>query len=71
MSYFVYILHSIKIDWFYTGYTHLMIQERLRRHNSNHKGYTGKTDDWKVSFINKVKTKDDALQLEKNQKKRC
>ncbi|MBL7872770.1 MAG: GIY-YIG nuclease family protein, partial [Cyclobacteriaceae bacterium] len=27
------------------------IEERLRKHNSNHKGFTGKFQDWKIVFI--------------------
>jgi len=27
------------------------MQERLRKHNSNHKGFTGKTNDWYVAYF--------------------
>jgi putative endonuclease len=43
----VYILYSKVIDRYYVGST-TNIEERLRRHNSNHKGFTGKANDWYV-----------------------
>ncbi|MEM6829549.1 MAG: GIY-YIG nuclease family protein, partial [Bacteroidota bacterium] len=46
----VYILHSKKSDRYYVGATCDDLLERLRKHNSNHKGYTGKTDDWLVVY---------------------
>ncbi|MBE9469120.1 MAG: GIY-YIG nuclease family protein [Bacteroidetes bacterium] len=42
MKYFVYIIFSKIINKFYIGYTNNII-DRLRKHNSNHKGFTGKT----------------------------
>ena len=48
-SYF-YILYSKSQDKYYSGYTSSKLNERLRKHNSNHKGYTGKADDWEVVY---------------------
>jgi len=66
----VYIIFSEAINKHYVGFTSLPISERLRKHNSNHKGFTGKTADWEVVFIKKVETKNEALQLEKKIKKK-
>ncbi len=53
----VYILYSNLKDSYYVGYTSMELDERIRRHLSSHKGYTGKVKDWKIiyfeSFIDK------------------
>ena len=61
----VYILYSDTRDTFYIGYTGDLIQERLRRHNSNHHGFTGSSTDWKVVYEEKFGTKSDAIKREK------
>lgn len=38
--------------------------ERLRRHNSNHKGFTGKTQDWIVVWQEIYTTNTDAIKRE-------
>nr|WP_305067255.1 GIY-YIG nuclease family protein [Mangrovivirga halotolerans] len=40
VKYYCYILYSVKLDKYYVGHTGDELVERLRRHNSNHKGYT-------------------------------
>ena len=47
--YYFYILYSDKLDKYYIGHTS-DLQERLRRHNSNHKGFTVKGNDWVVVY---------------------
>ncbi|MBI9038167.1 MAG: GIY-YIG nuclease family protein [Bacteroidales bacterium] len=42
MKYFFYILFSKKLDKYYFGYSQNPV-ERLKKHNTNHKGFTGKT----------------------------
>ncbi|HNQ67231.1 MAG TPA: GIY-YIG nuclease family protein [Bacteroidales bacterium] len=44
----VYILYSKKLDRYYIGYTGDFLEERLRRHNCEHKGFTGSANDWKT-----------------------
>ena len=61
----VYILYSAKLDKFYIGCTTGTLAERLRRHLSNHKGFTGKTSDWKVVFSEVFENKLLALKREK------
>ncbi len=60
-----YILHSISIDRFYIGSTKTPLADRLRRHNTNHKGFTGRTNDWKVVYEEKFDSYLDALAREK------
>ena len=45
-----YILWSALADKFYVGHTTELIDERLRKHNTNHKGFTGKFRDWKLIY---------------------
>ena len=45
-----YILYSSALDKFYIGHTEDEITERLRRHNSNHKGFTGGIGDWQIVY---------------------
>lgn len=47
----VYILYSGSLNKYYIGSTALAVQDRLRRHNSNHKGFTGKRNDWEIKFV--------------------
>jgi len=60
-----YILYSSKRNSYYIGYTGDEITERLRKHNSNHKGFTGGFGDWEVVYSEKYETKTLALQREK------
>jgi len=46
---FTYILFSKSLNKYYIGSTS-DIQERIRKHNSNHKGFTGKTNDWELVY---------------------
>ena len=49
-NYTTYIIFSEFINRFYVGSTSLLLEKRLQRHNSNHKGFTGKANDWRVVF---------------------
>jgi putative endonuclease len=50
MNALFYIQFSSTANKFYIGHTIEPIEERLRKHNSNHKGFTGKFQDWKVVY---------------------
>ncbi|WP_346429910.1 GIY-YIG nuclease family protein [Chryseobacterium indologenes] len=56
----VYLLYSESLDKYYIGYSCEDLQERLREHPSNHKGFTVKAKDWIIiyseSFNSKVET---------------
>ncbi|WP_372340077.1 GIY-YIG nuclease family protein [Parapedobacter lycopersici] len=55
---YLYILYSREIDRFYIGSCQ-DLEQRLRRHNSHHRGYTGKVEDWRIiyteEFPNRIK----------------
>ena len=63
-QFLVYILESKEIDRFYIGMTSINIDERLRRHLSDHKGFTGKTKDWKVVYWETFGSKTEASKRE-------
>ena len=65
MTYHVYILYSPIKDKYYIGHTGDELSERLRKHNSNHKGYTGKAGDWKIVCKEVYPTKEEAFKRER------
>ncbi len=65
--YFFYILYSESIDKYYVGHTS-NLEERLRKHNTNHKGFTGKTSDWKIVYSEQFATKSEAFAREREVK---
>jgi putative endonuclease len=50
MPFYCYILYSPTREADYIGHTGDDFLERLRKHNSNHKGFTGKTGDWIIDY---------------------
>ena len=72
MTYTVYILHSSKLNRFYTGSSALEASERLELHLSKYYGsskFTSKADDWKLFLTIKCSNKPQALAIEKHIKK--
>ena len=67
---YTYILYSQNQDRYYIGHTCDVIDERLRKHNANHKGYTGNSDDWKLVHIENFESKKDAYLRERAIKKK-
>ena len=65
MQYTVYILFSLAKNKYYIGFTGDDIPERLRKHNTNHNGFTGKTGDWKLVYTEIFFTKKEAMNREK------
>ncbi|QCK13852.1 GIY-YIG nuclease family protein [Mangrovivirga cuniculi] len=65
MKFYCYILYSAKLDKYYVGHTGDKLEERLRRHNTNHKGFTGKTNDWQIVYQEKYPTKVEAYARER------
>ena len=49
------------MDQFYIGYTSMILEERLRRHLSTHKGFTARTKDWKIVYFETFENKTDAI----------
>ncbi len=62
---YVYILYSSSLDRYYVGSTEMFPEERLRKHLSNHSGFTGKAKDWVIVYTEKFDNKGDALKREK------
>ena len=67
--FYCYILYSLTLDKFYIGFTADELNERLRKHNSKHKGYTSKSKDWEIKYFEKFQNKVDAMNREKEIKK--
>jgi len=66
--YQVYILYSAIKDRYYVGFTSDSLSERIRRHNTNHKGFTGKTGDWDLVYTETFALKENAMKREKEVK---
>jgi len=47
--YHFYIIYSAKLDQYYIGHTS-QLSERIKKHNTNHKGFTGRANDWKIVY---------------------
>ncbi len=65
MTFTVYILFSVTKNRHYIGYTADVMEERLRKHNSNHKGFTGGVSDWELKHTERFDTKEEAMKREK------
>ncbi|MBX7227856.1 MAG: GIY-YIG nuclease family protein, partial [Chitinophagales bacterium] len=65
MEYVVYILRSTKTNKYYVGYTGDDLEERIRKHNTNHKGYTGKAQDWHLVYKEIYADKSSAIRRER------
>jgi len=63
--FYTYILFSPTKNKYYVGYTGDEITERIRKHNSNHKGFTGGIGDWELKYIEEYQTKTEAAKREK------
>ena len=68
MTHFFYILHSISIGKYYIGHT-FDLTDRLSKHNTHHKGFTGKVNDWELVYSEKYPTKIEAYARERQVKK--
>ncbi len=65
MTYYTYILYSQLRDRYYIGSTGDDLEQRLRRHNTNHKGFTGYVNDWTYFHLEEFSSKDEAVKREK------
>ena len=66
----VYILFSEQLQKHYVGYTSNNVEKRLLEHLYNHKGFTAKAKDWKITFKSSLNSKSNAIALENKIKKR-
>ena len=69
MPFTVYILFSPSKNKYYIGFTGDEIHERVRKHNTNHKGFTGGTGDWFIRHTEIFSLKADAIKREQQIKK--
>ena len=60
-----YILYSLSLDRYYIGHTCEGLQERLRKHLSDHSGYTAKAKDWSVVYVEEFLSKSEAYARER------
>ncbi len=67
--YTFYILYSALADVYYVGHTGDAMAERLRRHLSDHHGFTARQKDWIVCYYEVFQTKVDAYAREREVKK--
>jgi len=64
-----YILYSASLDKYYVGHTCEVMAERLRKHNSNHRGFTGKAGDWRLVYRQSYSAKEEAYGREREIKR--
>lgn len=60
----VYILFSAKRNRYYIGFTG-NLEDRIKGHNTNHKGFTGHTGDWTIVYQEVFNKKDEAATRER------
>ncbi|MFV8333617.1 GIY-YIG nuclease family protein [Flavobacterium sp. GSP14] len=67
--FYVYILFSKSRDMYYIGSISIVIEERLRRHLSAHKGFTARAKDWEIVYSELFDQKSLAIAREQEIKK--
>ena len=63
-----YILFSESLDKFYIGYTEDEVESRLKKHLSNHHGFTSKAKDWQIVYSENFESKSLAYARERQVK---
>jgi putative endonuclease len=66
---YTYVLFSQSLDRFYIGSTELAPDQRLKKHLSNHAGFTAKAKGWNIVFCQEFQTIADARRREMQLKK--
>jgi putative endonuclease len=61
--YYCYIIYSAIENKYYVGSCQ-DIDQRIRRHNTNHKGFTGKVNDWVLQWSEEFHDKSTAMTRE-------
>ncbi|WP_339611828.1 GIY-YIG nuclease family protein [uncultured Planktosalinus sp.] len=69
MAFYFYILYSKNLNRFYIGHTGDTLDNRLKKHLSNHKGFTSNAKDWEIVYSEFYETKNEAYQRELKVKK--
>jgi len=60
-----YILYSKSLDRYYIGCTEGSVEDRLKKHLTNHKGFTAKAKDWQIKYMEEYGDFHSALLREK------
>ena len=68
MDHFVYILYSAKLDRYYVGSSE-DVGIRLKEHLWEHKGFTSKAKDWELKYSERLGTKTEAINRERQIKR--
>ena len=63
MHFRFYIIYSALKDRYYIGHTGEELTERLRKHNSNHNGFTGHIGDWAIVYSEDYDSKSDVCPI--------
>ena len=63
-----YILYSMKLDRYYLGHTSEVVVERLRKHLSDRKHWTGRAQDWRIMYTEAFEDKASAYRREREVK---
>ena len=61
--FYTYIIYASSIDKFYIGASNNP-EQRLQKHNNKNKGFTNRACDWKIVFLKKFDTFNEALAFE-------
>ena len=64
MKFYLYILYSEKLNKYYIGSTE-NLGERIKKHNSNHKGFTGGAGDWRYMYTEEYSSKTESMKRER------
>ena len=61
---YTYIIFSASKDKYYVGSSRHDLVDRIRRHNSKHKGFTGGEADWVIVYSKQFETYQEACAME-------
>ena len=64
VEFYFYIIYSSQANKYYYGHS-ANIEDRLKKHNTYHKGFTGKWNDWVIVYYEVFETKNKAYQRER------
>ncbi|KXH79700.1 GIY-YIG nuclease family protein [Chryseobacterium kwangjuense] len=62
---YCYILYSEFLEKYYIGHSCEDLQERLRKHLADHKGFTSKSKDWIIIYFEVFSSKSQAYKRER------
>ncbi len=60
-----YIIYSANLNKYYIGSTGVAIEKRIYNHNINHKGFTGRSQDWVLVYRETFESISEARQRER------